>query len=82
VTYFKFLGPNDISGRGEARVVNFLLEYNMVYHIIAHGCQTTYKRGVHTVTLPIFNVDAHNHISGMAEVRVAKFYAGRIYQVR
>jgi len=30
--------------------------------------------GVVKVTWPIFNVDALNHISVVAEVRVAKFY--------
>ena len=43
------------------------------YHVLAYGWQTIPKRGVVRATWPIFNFDAHSHISGTAEVRDAKF---------
>ena len=52
---------------------NFELHTDRLYRILAYGWQITPRRGVVTVTWPIINFDARNHISEMAEARLAKF---------
>jgi len=72
MTHFQFWGPQWYLWNGLSHN-NQILHTGRMYQILAYRWQTTPKGGVVEVTWPILNINARNHISGMAEARVTKF---------
>ena len=71
MTHLKFLHPNDISGMVKLKSLNFIPRQTISF--VAVEDKPLLRRAWSGSHDPLFNFDACNHISVMAEAKVATF---------